>query len=68
MSQEELDEMKQGIWDKLEDNYNASKTYKATSKEWVSSSWSGITIFHIIKDLNHLLNLQVKRSRLFLLV
>ncbi|KAJ3041889.1 2-oxoglutarate dehydrogenase E1 component [Rhizophlyctis rosea] len=37
----EIEEMEKRIWDILEENYVASKNYKASSKEWVSSSWSG---------------------------
>ena len=42
VSQSEVDGMKKRIWDVLEENYSASKDYKASSKEWVSSSWSGM--------------------------
>lgn len=41
VTQQEMDEIKKDIWEKLEANYEASKNYKVTSKEWVSSSWSG---------------------------
>ncbi|KAH6581276.1 hypothetical protein BASA61_009164 [Batrachochytrium salamandrivorans] len=42
VTQEEVDAMKTRIWDILEEHYVISKDYKASSKEWVSSSWSGI--------------------------
>jgi hypothetical protein len=44
VTQEEMDTIKKDIWDKLEANYESSKNYKASSKEWVSSSWSGIQL------------------------
>ncbi|KAI8915104.1 thiamine diphosphate-binding protein [Entophlyctis helioformis] len=42
VTQAEVDSMKQRIWNILEENYTASKDYKASSKEWVSSSWTDI--------------------------
>ena len=41
VSQAEIDGMRSRIWGMLEEQYAASKAYKGTSKEWVSSSWSG---------------------------
>ncbi|KAJ3394327.1 2-oxoglutarate dehydrogenase E1 component [Lobulomyces angularis] len=38
---EEIEALKARIWDILEKNYEASKTYKANSAEWVSSTWPG---------------------------
>jgi len=37
----EIEGMKTRIWNMLEENYEASKTYKANSIEWVSSTWPG---------------------------
>lgn len=37
----EIDAMKTRVWNILEENYEASKTYKANSVEWVSSTWPG---------------------------
>eukprot|EP00842_Homolaphlyctis_polyrhiza_P001163 jgi/Hompol1/2047/HPOL_002848-RA len=42
VTQAEVDAMRTRIWDILEKNYAASTDYKASSREWVSSSWSGI--------------------------
>ncbi|KAJ3281197.1 2-oxoglutarate dehydrogenase E1 component [Borealophlyctis nickersoniae] len=41
VTEQEVKEMKDRIWNILEENYAASKTYKASSREWVSSSWTG---------------------------
>ena len=41
VTKEEMEGMENRIWSILEENYVASKNYKASSKEWVSSSWSG---------------------------
>ncbi|RKO96794.1 hypothetical protein CXG81DRAFT_12167 [Caulochytrium protostelioides] len=41
ITQDEVDGMRKRIIDILEDNYNASKTYKSSSKEWLSSTWTG---------------------------
>ena len=41
VTHEEVEKMRSRIWGMLEEQYVASKTYKGTSKEWVSSSWSG---------------------------
>jgi 2-oxoglutarate dehydrogenase E1 component len=41
VTQAEIDQMKSRIMGMLEEQYQASKTYKGNSKEWVSSSWSG---------------------------
>ncbi|KAG0308632.1 2-oxoglutarate dehydrogenase E1 component [Dissophora globulifera] len=38
---EEIDEMKTRVWNILEENYAKSKDYRATSKEWMTSSWPG---------------------------
>ncbi|KAF9351899.1 2-oxoglutarate dehydrogenase E1 component [Mortierella sp. AD094] len=38
---EEIEEMKKRVWNILEENYAKSKDYKATSKEWMTSSWHG---------------------------
>lgn len=38
---QEVEDMRKRIWGILEENYEASKTYKASSKEWVSSTWPG---------------------------
>lgn len=38
---DEVKAMRDRVWNILEENYAASKTYKASSKEWVSSSWGG---------------------------
>ncbi|TPX64684.1 oxoglutarate dehydrogenase (succinyl-transferring) [Spizellomyces sp. 'palustris'] len=41
VTQEEVDEMKKRVWGILEENYVASRDYKASSKEWQSSTWTG---------------------------
>jgi 2-oxoglutarate dehydrogenase E1 component len=41
VTQAEIDQMKSRIMGMLEEEYEASKTYKGSSKEWVSSSWQG---------------------------
>jgi len=41
VTQEEVDAMKKRVWSILEEKYESSKTYKASSKEWLSSSWNG---------------------------
>ncbi|EGF84102.1 hypothetical protein BATDEDRAFT_34093 [Batrachochytrium dendrobatidis JAM81] len=41
VTQEEVDAMKKRVWGILEEHYILSKDYKASSKEWVSSTWSG---------------------------
>lgn len=41
VTQAEIDQMRSRIMGILEEQYEASKTYKGTSKEWVSSLWSG---------------------------
>lgn len=41
VTSEEIESMKSRIWSILEENYDASKTYKANSVEWVSSNWPG---------------------------
>ncbi|KAI9342060.1 thiamine diphosphate-binding protein [Zopfochytrium polystomum] len=38
---EEVKSMRDRVWGILEENYASSSTYKPTSKEWVSSAWSG---------------------------
>jgi 2-oxoglutarate dehydrogenase E1 component len=38
---EEVDAMKKRIWNLMEDEFAASKDYKANSAEWVSSTWTG---------------------------
>ncbi|KAI9209482.1 thiamine diphosphate-binding protein [Polychytrium aggregatum] len=42
ITQEVVDAMKTRVWDILEDNYTASKTYQPKSQEWVSSAWPGM--------------------------
>jgi 2-oxoglutarate dehydrogenase E1 component len=42
VSKEEIEAMRSKIFGLLEKDYEASKTYKASSKEWVSSAWPGI--------------------------
>jgi 2-oxoglutarate dehydrogenase E1 component len=37
----EIEAMQSRIWNILEENYESSKTYKANSVEWVSSTWPG---------------------------
>lgn len=37
----EIEANKREVWEKLEASYKASKDYKATRGEWVSSSWEG---------------------------
>ncbi|KAG0262061.1 2-oxoglutarate dehydrogenase E1 component [Actinomortierella ambigua] len=39
--EEQIDAMKKRVWNILEENYAKSKDYKATSKEWMTSSWHG---------------------------
>jgi 2-oxoglutarate dehydrogenase E1 component len=41
VTQAEVDQMKSRIMGMLEEEYEASKNYKGTSQEWVSSSWQG---------------------------
>lgn len=41
ITQKELDEMKERVWGILEADFAASKNYKPTSAEWVSSTWTG---------------------------
>ncbi|KAJ3224012.1 2-oxoglutarate dehydrogenase E1 component [Clydaea vesicula] len=41
ITKEEIEALKARVWDILEKNYEASKTYKANSAEWVSSTWPG---------------------------
>ncbi|KAI8830707.1 thiamine diphosphate-binding protein [Chytridium lagenaria] len=41
VTQAEVTAMKERVWSVLEENYVASKTYKASNKEWVSSNWTG---------------------------
>lgn len=42
ITQKDLDDMKQRVWGILEADFAASKDYKPTSAEWVSSTWNGI--------------------------
>ncbi|KAI9261804.1 oxoglutarate dehydrogenase, E1 component [Helicostylum pulchrum] len=37
----EIEERKKHVWQLLEVSYEASKTYKPSSREWLSSSWPG---------------------------
>ena len=39
----ELADMKKNVWDILEADFEASKDYKPSSAEWVSSTWGGRT-------------------------
>ncbi|KAI8998092.1 thiamine diphosphate-binding protein [Gaertneriomyces semiglobifer] len=41
VTQQEVDAMKERVWGILEENYTASRDYKASSKEWVASTWPG---------------------------
>ena len=41
VTQAEIDAVGSRIWAMLEEQYAASKDYKSSSREWVSSSWSG---------------------------
>ena len=41
VTEAEVEEMKTRVWNILEENYSDSKTYKGTSREWVSSTWAG---------------------------
>jgi 2-oxoglutarate dehydrogenase E1 component len=41
VTKSEIEGLQTRIWDILEENYEASKTYKANSVEWVSSTWPG---------------------------
>ncbi|KAI8644778.1 oxoglutarate dehydrogenase, E1 component [Parasitella parasitica] len=38
---EQIDKEKKRVWEILEESYTASKTYKPSSQEWLSSSWPG---------------------------
>ena len=40
-TREYIEESKKAVWNKLEESYQKSKTYKPTTKEWVTSTWSG---------------------------
>lgn len=40
-SKEEIDKHKEWVWGMLEKAHEGSKEYKATSREWLSSSWDG---------------------------
>ena len=42
ITKQEMDAISDRIFAILEQNYEASKTYKASSKEWVSSAWPGM--------------------------
>jgi 2-oxoglutarate dehydrogenase E1 component len=47
---EDIQENKKKVWNILEQNYQKSKDYKPTSREWLSSSWNGKNnIFILIK-------------------
>ncbi|KAG2207543.1 hypothetical protein INT47_004293 [Mucor saturninus] len=37
----QIEEQKKSIWETLEKSYVASKSYKPSSREWLSSSWPG---------------------------
>lgn len=41
ITQQEIDDMSTRIWNILEENYTASKTYRGNSRDWMSSTWSG---------------------------
>ncbi|KAJ3413112.1 2-oxoglutarate dehydrogenase E1 component [Chytridiales sp. JEL 0842] len=41
LTAEEAKSMKDRVWSILEKSYEASKTYKPTPKEWISSNWAG---------------------------
>ncbi|KAJ1548780.1 hypothetical protein HK405_015274 [Cladochytrium tenue] len=41
VTKDEAKAMKDRIWGILEENYAASKNYKPSNREWVSSSWGG---------------------------
>lgn len=38
---EEIDAIKKKVWQILEESYTKGQNYKATSREWLSSSWNG---------------------------
>ncbi|CAG8583475.1 6676_t:CDS:2 [Acaulospora morrowiae] len=38
---DDIQKHKQWVWDILKDSYAASKDYKPTSREWLSSPWNG---------------------------
>jgi 2-oxoglutarate dehydrogenase E1 component len=38
---EEIQAMKDRVWNMLEESYQASKNYKPTPREWLSSTWIG---------------------------
>lgn len=40
-TKKDIDEHKKWVWDTLEENYQKSRDYQPTSREWLSSSWNG---------------------------
>ncbi len=52
---EQIKNQKEHVWEILEKNYAASKDYKPSSQEWLSSSWPGNTNTKIdMNDESHL--------------
>ena len=41
ISQDEYAVMKKRVWNILEEKYELSKSYKGSTKEWLSSNWNG---------------------------
>ena len=41
VTQEEIDAISKKVWANLEEKYELSKSYKPTSKEWITSAWEG---------------------------
>ncbi|KAI9361034.1 oxoglutarate dehydrogenase, E1 component [Pilaira anomala] len=41
LNEKEIDEQKKRVWKLLEESYEASKDYKPSSQEWLSSAWPG---------------------------
>src|SRR3954447_15547455 len=46
---EDIQEHKKGVWNILEENYQKSKDYKPTSREWLSSSWHGKNNVYLVE-------------------
>lgn len=41
ITRQEIEQIKQEVWEKLESSYKASKEYIPETKEWLTSNWNG---------------------------
>lgn len=60
----EIKEQKKHVWQLLEESYEASKTYKPSSREWLSSSWPGKKKKSLIHKIYMLTKKNKKYNRL----